>query len=164
MNLVPIKDYEDLYSLDLNTNQVYNTKYKRYLKKSLNKDGYYKIDFYKNSKRKTFKLHRLVYEAHNGTIPEGLCIDHMDNNIQNNNIENLRLVTHSENKMNSKKYKNNLSTGYKNITKTKNNTYEVRIMKNNKRVYNKTFKTLEEAIINRDLNLKLHHGEFANLG
>ena len=29
MNLVPIKDYEDLYSFDLNTNEVYSHKYKK---------------------------------------------------------------------------------------------------------------------------------------
>ena len=36
MNLVPIKDYEDLYSLDLNTNQVYSHYSNKYLKPCLN--------------------------------------------------------------------------------------------------------------------------------
>ena len=31
-------------------------------------------------------------------------------------------------------------------------------------VYNKSFKTLEEAILNRDVNLVLIHGAFHNLG
>ena len=30
MNLVPIKDYEGLYSFDLNNNQVYGHKIKKY--------------------------------------------------------------------------------------------------------------------------------------
>ena len=162
MNLVPIKDYEDLYSLDLNTNQVYGHKHKKYLKLSLHKYGYYCINLCKNGKLKQFLLHRLIYEAHNGNIPERLCIDHIDCNRQNNNIENLRLANRSENNCNVKK--KNLSTGYKNIRLTKNNTYEVQIHKNYKVVYDKTFKTLEEAILNRDLNLVLHHGEFHNLG
>tara|TARA_R110002073_G_C9071601_1_gene545901 strand:- start:35 stop:526 length:492 start_codon:yes stop_codon:yes gene_type:complete len=163
MNLVPIKDYEDLYSFDLNTNQVYNTKYKRYKKPSLMNTGYYYINFYKNNKIKIFQLHRLVYEAHNGTIPEGLCIDHIDCNPKNNNIENLRIANLSENQHNRKVNKNN-NTGYKNIRKTKWNTYHVQIKKNNKMVYNKSFKTLEEAILNRDVNLVLIHGAFHNLG
>jgi len=162
MNLVPIKDYED-YSFDLNNNQVYGHKRKKYLKQNLN-NRYYQIILCKNNKTKGFQFHRLVYEAHNGSIPEGMCIDHIDNNPQNNNIENLRLATLSQNGMNSKTPTNNLSTGYKNITKTKSNTYRVKIKKNNKIVYHKTFKTLEEAILNRDVNLVLHHSEFHNLG
>jgi len=164
MNLVPIKDYEDLYSFDLNNNQVYGHKHKKYLKLDLNNYGYYSIKLCKNSKIKTFLLHRLVYEAYNGVIPDKMCIDHIDNNPKNNNIENLRLATISQNAMNKKVNKNNLSTGYKNIRKTKCNTYEVSISKNNKIVYNKNFKTLEEAILNRDVNLILHHAEFHNLG
>ena len=163
MNLVPIKDYENLYSFDLNNNQVYGHKHKKYLKPQFN-SRYFKIGLNKNNKKKKFQLHRLVYEAYNGTIPEGLCIDHMDNNPKNNNIENLRLANRSQNSHNRKVRKNNLSTGYKNIRLTKFNTYTVSINKNKKTVYNKTFKTLEEAIINRDIQLKLIHQEFHNLG
>lgn len=162
MNLKEIKDYENLYSFDLNTNQVYGHYRKRYLKPFLRKDGYYCINLSKNNKKKGFLFHRLVYEAHNGNIPEGLYIDHIDNNRQNNNIENLRLANRSENNCNVNK--NNKSTGYKNIRLTKYNNYRVVISKNNKVVYNKTFKTLEEAILNRDVQLVLHHGEFHNLG
>ena len=118
---------------------------------------------HKNSKPKKFLLHRLKYEAHYGSIPEGMCIDHIDNNPQNNNIENLRLATLSQNQMNKITRKDKLS-GYKCIYKTKWNTFYVRIHKNNKVVYQKTFKTLEEAIINRNIQLKLHHGEYVNLG
>ena len=103
MNLVPIKDYEGLYSFDLNNNEIYGHKHKKYLKLQLHTDGYYLIQLYKNSKPKGFLLHRLIYEAHFGSIPEGLCIDHIDNNRQNNNIENLRLANRSENNCNVKK-------------------------------------------------------------
>ena len=115
-------------------------------------------------KKKTFLFHRLVYEVYNGEIPKGMLIDHIDNNTTNNNIDNLRLATRSENACNIKVKKNNLSTGYKNIRLTKYNTYEVRICKNNKYVYDKTFKSLEEAITNRDIQLKEFHREFHNLG
>ena len=163
MNLKQIKDYPN-YSFDLNTNEVYSHYKKRYLKLNLKINRYYRVTLSKNSKLKEFLLHRLVYEAHFGTIPEKMCIDHIDNDRQNNNIENLRLATYSENNMNSKTYKNNLSTGYKNIRKTKSNTFQVRIKKNYKIVYCKNFKTLEEAILNRNIQLKLIHGEFCNLG
>ena len=160
MNLKPIKDYPN-YSFDLNTNQVYSHYSNKYKKPFLNKDGYYKITLYKNGKEKKFLLHRLVYEAHNGEIPENLCIDHIDNDRQNNNITNLRLCNRSENQHNRKVSKNN-KLGYKNIRLTKQGYYRITIEKNNKVVYDKTFKTLEEAIINRDIQLKLIHKEFAN--
>ena len=163
MNLKEIKDYEGLYSFDLNTNQVWGLKRKKYLKPYLKKHGYYGFRFCKNSKTKDFLLHRLVYEAYNGSILEGMLIDHIDNDTTNNNIDNLRLATRSENQYNQKINKTNTS-GYKNISLTKYNNYRVTIWKNNKVVYNKTFKTLEEAIENRDIQLVLIHGEFYNLG
>ena len=162
MNLKPIPNYEN-YSLDLNNNEVYSNYKKGYLKPNILKNGYYVIELSKNSKRKAFLLHRLVYEAYNGSIPDKIQVDHIDNNRQNNNIENLRLVTNSQNQMNSKTRKNNL-LGYKNITKTEYNTYKVQIRINKKTVYRKTFKTLEEAILNRDIKLKEFHGEYYNLG
>tara|TARA_R110000796_G_scaffold42636_1_gene105241 strand:+ start:313 stop:642 length:330 start_codon:yes stop_codon:yes gene_type:complete len=39
---------------------------------------------------------------------------------------------------------------YRNIKKTKSNTYAVNIIRNGDYVYCKTFKTLEEAIVGRD--------------
>ena len=42
-------------------------------------------------------IHRLVWETFNGEIPEGLEIDHMDNNRKNNALSNLQLVTRTEN-------------------------------------------------------------------
>ena len=114
MNLKPIPNYEGLYSLDLNTNQVYSHNVNRYLKPQLVK-GYYFNQFSKNSQLKTIYLHRLIYEIYNGIIPEGLVVDHIDNNPLNNNISNLRLATCTENQMNSK-CKSNNKIGYKNIT------------------------------------------------
>ena len=163
MNLKAIPNYEGLYSLDLNNNEVYSHYRNKYLKQQIDKDGYFTINISKNCKKKTFKLHRLIYQSHYGTIPDKMQVDHIDNNRQNNNIENLRLVTNSQNKMNSKTPKNNI-TGYKCITLTNCNTYRVTIIKNKKKVYDKTFKTLEEAILNRDIKLKEIHEEYYNLG
>lgn len=42
-------------------------------------------------------VHRLVWEAFNGKIPEGMEIDHINCIRDDNRLENLRLVTHKEN-------------------------------------------------------------------
>jgi hypothetical protein len=74
-----------------------------------NSNGYIIIEI----KQKSYKAHRLIFLYHNGYLPE--FIDHIDQNKQNNNIENLREVTKSENKYNTKKYKTNTS-GYKGVS------------------------------------------------
>lgn len=47
--------------------------------------------------KKTFYIHRLVYELFNGKIKEGYEIDHIDNNVYNNHPDNLRMISKSEN-------------------------------------------------------------------
>ena len=42
-------------------------------------------------------IHRFVYECFKENIPDGLEIDHIDNNKHNNHIDNLQAITHKEN-------------------------------------------------------------------
>lgn len=59
------------------------------------KQGYMSVCLGKNSKR--YLVHRLVYETFIGEIPEGMQVNHKDENKSNNNVENLNLLTPSEN-------------------------------------------------------------------
>lgn len=52
---------------------------------------------YKN-KSKCIPLSRLIYVWHKGDIPEGMEVDHIDNNQFNNHIDNLQLLTPEENR------------------------------------------------------------------
>lgn len=52
-------------------------------------------------------VHRVIWEMHRGSIPNDRCIDHIDGNRSNNKLENLRLVTLSENQRNTIKSRNN---------------------------------------------------------
>lgn len=56
-----------------------------------------------------FSAHRVVYEMHNGPIPEQAEIDHIDGNRSNNNILNLRLVACVANQRNKKMPSTNTS-------------------------------------------------------
>lgn len=50
-----------------------------------------------NLGRKTYYVHRLVCEAFVGNIPSGMNVNHKDGNKQNNRIDNLEIVTSSQN-------------------------------------------------------------------
>jgi len=72
-------------------------------------DGYKRIGLNK----KSYLNHRLIFLMHHGYLPK--VVDHIDGNTLNNNIENLREATHSQNQWNTAKNTNNTS-GYKNVT------------------------------------------------
>ena len=59
--------------------------------------GYLEVGLNKDGNRKTLRVHRLVWEAFNGEITEGLEIDHINAIRTDNKLENLRLVTHKDN-------------------------------------------------------------------
>ena len=48
-------------------------------------------------KQKLYRVHRFVWECHNGIIPEGKVIDHINNNREDNRLCNLQLLTQQEN-------------------------------------------------------------------
>ena len=68
----------------------------RILNQWIDDSGYVSISM----KRGNYRLHRIIYETFVGEIPEGYVIDHKDRNRTNNSIENLRIVTPSENNFN----------------------------------------------------------------
>lgn len=65
--------------------------------------------------------HRIVWEIFNGKIPDGMYIDHLDQNKQNNKLENLRLVTFAQNCRNRPMQPNN-SSGVTGVSLRKTNT------------------------------------------
>ena len=74
------------------------------------------VVFANNKHRKKFLVHRLIYEAFNGEIPEGYTIDHIDQNPLNNCRNNLRITTNSINSTNEENTKTTNDTGDKNLT------------------------------------------------
>lgn len=55
--------------------------------------GYLQVEL----KGKKYLVHRLVWETFNGKIPEGIEVNHIDENPLNNKLENLNLLSHTNN-------------------------------------------------------------------
>ena len=63
----------------------------------ISRNGYYRVILFKESIGKWHLIHRLVYEAFNGSIPEGLQVNHLNEIKSDNRLENLNLMTPKEN-------------------------------------------------------------------
>ena len=69
----------------------------RVLKPEKVRSGYLQVCLNKDGKQKLFSVHLLVWESFNGKSPEGMEINHIDEDKSNNSLENLNLMTHKEN-------------------------------------------------------------------
>jgi hypothetical protein len=107
MEFVKIQDYNN-YSIN-NLGDVRVDKTGKFLKKCIEKNGYYRVSLYKNNNSKHFTIHRLV-GIHFIPNPDNKpWIDHIDNNKLNNSIDNLRWASIQENQQNKSKQKNTSS-------------------------------------------------------
>lgn len=91
-----IPNYSD-YLILPNEGLIYSLKNNKFIgTKDL--EGYWKCSLYSdNSERWNTKLHRVVWTGVNGPIPQGLEVNHIDENKSNNSIDNLNLLTRKEN-------------------------------------------------------------------
>lgn len=94
----PVAGYEGLYEVsDMGrVRSMYFAK-ERMLALCKNSNSYLQVKLYKQGKPKTHKVHKLVWEAFNGRMPEDMEIDHINTVREDNRLENLRCVTPKEN-------------------------------------------------------------------
>ena len=88
----------NLYASDENGNVI--NIIKKVPKKGMkNNSGYMLCGVRKHAQtgKKTYHVHRFVWECFNGNIPEGKVIDHINNDKEDNRLCNLELVTHQQN-------------------------------------------------------------------
>lgn len=105
--------------------------------------------------------HNIVWEMFHGPIPDGQMVDHINGDRSDNRIENLRLVTRSQNAMNQKLRKNSKS-GVKNVTwYPSHNSWLVKLVVNGKRKHIGYFKDLELAELVAQQAREKYHGEYA---
>ncbi len=93
--------------------------------------------------KKMISVHSLVALAFIGPRPEGLVVDHIDNDQSNNRADNLQYITSRENNLKDMKV-NVLGRG---VRRTKYGTYLASITEGGKLKYLGTYKTPEEAAL-----------------
>jgi len=87
--------------------RIWSNKTNRFLKPGDNGRGYLCVGLRKNGKSYTKYIHRLMGSNYIANPNNYLEIDHKDRNTHNNNIDNLRWVTHSQNQHNKGMRKDN---------------------------------------------------------
>lgn len=129
----------------------------QYLAGTIDKYGYIQIKLM----NKLYKAHRLIFAYHNDFMPKE--IDHIDGNRSNNNIENLRAATRSQNQFNSKLRKDS-SSGIKGVIWDKSKQkWGVKIKVNGVRHSFGQFYDIDYAKFIADAMRYKFHGEFARV-
>ena len=149
-----IKDYPNY--LIYEDGRVFSKNKNKFLNPTLTKQNYYRIGLRTNNKSYSKLLHRLIaehYIPNPNNLPE---IDHINRITTDNTIKNLRWVDRYTNNQNIGVQKNNkLKIQYISVKKNiKEPTYRISITRYGLN-YCKTKKTMEEAIVQRDLMLSM---------
>ena len=93
--MLKIKDFED-YTID-ETGNVFSIRKNKYLKQTINRNGYCKVTLQKDKYRKMFSVHRLVAQAYLKNYSNTLQVNHINGIKTDNRVENLEMVTAKEN-------------------------------------------------------------------
>lgn len=92
----PIEGYEGLYEVS-NLGTIKNLKKNSIKMPYITKQGYFRIELWKNNKGKKYFVHRLVAEAFLPKIEGKTQVNHIDECKTNNNVKNLEWCTNLEN-------------------------------------------------------------------
>lgn len=166
MNIIISLDFlenGENYKIDLSTNTIYN-KNNKPLSPIKDGKGHLQVQLYKNGKKKQYLLHRIIYEAHFGEIPENMVIDHRDRNPLNNDITNLRLVPQSINTTNITKMGKGKNFDYKNdIGECEQIHEDIYYSKTNRKFYRKIVDEYRSMTIYKRKNCYFLHWSKNNI-
>ena len=141
---------------------VKNNKTARIMKTRFHPEGYIIVDMRLNKQRYSKRVHILVANAFIANPDEKACVDHIDNIKSNNNINNLRWATYSENQHNKSMMSNNTS-GVKGVVWDKDrNKWRAQIMIDGMQIYLGLFENLEDAKRARMIRANQAFGVFTN--
>ena len=91
-----VQNYEGLYAVT-SCGRVWSYKTKKFLKPQKNKDGYSIVCLHKDGEQKNYYIHRLVAEAYLPNHNNLPCVNHKDENKENNALQNLEWCTYKYN-------------------------------------------------------------------
>lgn len=147
----PIIGYEELYEVS-SLGRVRHLKFNRFLSPRI-RSGYWAVSLNKNNKQKSVSIHRIMAESFMPKIKE--CVNHIDGNKLNNNLENLEWVLYRENSVH-RDLKRKTKTGQSNIV-VHGKSFQVRVRYEKKYIHLGTFSNLNDAIIKRNNFYKQHN-------
>ena len=117
--------------------------------------GYRQIKY----KGKRYLSHRIIFYFANGYLPAQ--VDHKDGDTKNNNPNNLRAATHSQNMINRKPHCNNKS-GFTGIDwMPRQRQWRAQIHKGGKKIYLGMRKNISDAVKLRIDAEEVYHGEYS---
>ena len=117
-----IPGYENKYRIS-NLGRVYSSCSNKILYQWKMRNGYYSVGLSEHGKVHTTLVHRLVAEAFLPNPDKLPCVNHIDGDKTNNNVDNLEWCTSKEN--NQHAYKNNLGNYVEKSSKALKIGYEV---------------------------------------
>jgi hypothetical protein len=91
-----IKGFEGLYEVG-KSGKVRRANKEKLLSQRKNNRGYFLVDLYKNNKRYQCLVHRLVAQTFINNPNKYPCVNHKDENKENNNADNLEWCTQKYN-------------------------------------------------------------------
>jgi hypothetical protein len=135
--------------------------------KLIDKDGYvllYLPDHHESNSRGYVREHRVVMEQHlKRNLKKGELVDHINGNVKDNRLRNLRLCTHKQNIRNSKLSRKNKS-GYKGVSwDSTRNLWQASIKVNYRSIGLGRFKKKEDAALAYNMAATHYFGEFARI-
>lgn len=143
MTYKQINGYEGIYWINQN-GMIINKKYK-IIKLYQNNMGYLMINLYKHGIAKSFLLHRLLAHHFLECPDKSLkFIDHINGNILDNRLVNLRYINSSGNSRN-KRLKKSTKSGITGVYISGNKFISVIRDESGKKVYLGTFETAQQA-------------------
>jgi hypothetical protein len=142
--------------------RVFSLKQLTYLKQSHDAKGYMVVNLYRNDLHHVRKVHRLVALTFLKNPDSKRSVDHINNRVSDNRLENLRFATAKENGGNRKKNKNSTS-GIKGVSFNKrSNKYQAYITVDRVMIHLGWFELLEDAKNARKVRANLVFGVFTN--
>lgn len=90
---------EGWYYADSENGRIWSEKRHKYLSEATREDGYKQVGLMvdEQKEKKSFYVHRIIWESFNGEIPVELQVNHLNENQADNRLANLNLLTPLEN-------------------------------------------------------------------